>query len=152
MGTEAKNGRKALIDHVKTCISQVNSMTKLAGEVREANNALAEQTGIDVKKLGDRIDTQGKWLKTIEDKQVVQFRQTRTQVELGASRLRAFASMTLFERLRWILTGRCPGFSEPWTDPLPVTPPPAKATTIAAPEHVASHGYIPQTLGPRVLP
>lgn len=162
MGTEAKNGRKALIEHVQTCIRQVNSMTKLAGEVREANNLLAEQTGTDVTALGGRIDAQGKWLTETEktakraDQRVTLL---RSDVHDAVSFLLSF---TFRDRLRWFLFGVLPAnalareFVAAWR----VTPPPAmpvevpeKRTVIAAPEHVADHGYIPHTsLGPRVLP
>lgn len=164
MGHGAQANRRALIEMVQDCITQANTMTTLATDVREANNKLATQTGEDVAALTKRLDTLSAWCKRNEA------RADRAHERTTALRSEAAAfltSLTFRERFRWVFLGRVPlraifaGYIQ--------TPPNASAPdpTLGVRAGVSNHGlsiqplkgdgpltgYIPHTSrGPAVLP
>jgi hypothetical protein len=124
MGHGAQATRRALIDKVHDCVSQTNAMTTLATDVREANNKLAEQTGVDVRRLETRLDTLSAWCKRLEADLAIEQRFRRlTRSELPQLNIEhaAFSGMTFFQRLRWLVTGRWPRPLRPGEGLLAVT-------------------------------
>jgi hypothetical protein len=152
---QAEGNRRALVAMVKDCIGQVNAMTTLATEVREAHNTLAKQTGADVASLKARLDTLSAWCKRLEEAAAVEARRhTLTRSELAQMTIErdAFIGLTFLGRLRWIFTGG-------WTKPSTYAEVTNKSLEIVPEKRTETHdssrlrGYIPHTSrGPAVLP
>lgn len=145
MGTDARYGRRALVLKVEECVKQVNTMTGLATEVREANNGLAATVGTDMasvkatlKDLQSRAEAQRVWLRKVED-----FSRSRDErVSLLRSNVdaavRVFIGLTFMDRLRLFFFGTLPvtedfrDFAAGWLHTPPTREPeaPEKATVI----------------------
>lgn len=157
MGTGAANGRRALVENVQEAIAQTNAMTRLATEVREANNKLAQQTALDVARLDTRADGLGKWCKEnavaagVANERVTNLRGEIAHFLLGLS---------FRQRLRWLLFGGSEDLMLP-TSAAPAPPPsaPEKAVVRGALFDYGTRGPMTgcapiqhTTRGPRLLP
>jgi hypothetical protein len=121
--SQREAGRRALVTLVKECVALANDCNAAVAELQKKHNTLTQQTGADVPALGGRIDAQGKWIGQIEGRLAAEstrlanlVKNLQTQIEIGATRQRAFATMTFRQRLVWYFTGRCPFYPLTWTE------------------------------------
>lgn len=170
MGNGERQGRRALVDHARNAVTLANECNAAVAEAQAKHNVLAQTVKSDMASLTatladlkSRADAQRAWLKKVEDKSDrEQSRLTMTRIELGQSSLEHgnFALMSLWQRLRWLLTGH-------WPRPLPVFAADdgthveecdnidrGKLTSLVMSEpRQPLTGYIPHTSrGPAVLP
>lgn len=125
MGQTANASRRSLLAHVQSCIAQVNACTANIGEVKQAHNALVEQVKLDLARLErdgqnlsfDRLKLAQAHadaaVKKLDGDLLAHVAKVRGDLcFVLAPALWLTTKATIWQRLRWMLTGWMPTMTE----------------------------------------
>lgn len=99
--SERESNRRALVSKVEECVNLANECAVGV----EAATAVLEATVTELSALAARVDAQAKWLKTVEAAIDEQADRATVLVSQVQDEARAFARMSFWNRLLWLITG-----------------------------------------------